>query len=277
MIPSELGSRFIEKLNTYNKLRQNCTIYPSDKGTLFVENAAATNVTVAATRPPAATESVPTFTAVTYSTRGRQAWLAVDEKVVRQSPLQVLDIVLTQLAKGLTAGEYADFITGDGTTDWSGLNYYTAISSSTPAAHSTIATLDAAETVLPYWALTSPYRQGPSINKTSWVCAASYAAQLATLNAAGKEWFKFGTGVNTYMGVPIWEHASVTASGVTHPACYIGDLSQYYIFDALGTMLRTATGGKTLSVAHQILVEAYNETDARLPLTESFKSLTLHS
>lgn len=276
MIPSELGSRFIEKLNTYNKLRQNCTIYPSDKGTLFVENAAATNVTVAATRPPAATESAPTFSAVTYSTRGRQAWLAVDEKVVRQSPLQVLDIVLTQLAKGLTAGEYADFITGDGTTDWSGLD--TAAISSTAAPHDlqTIATLTASETVAPYWALTSPYRQGPSINKTMWICSASYAAQLATLNAAGKEWFKFGTGVNTYMGVPIWEHASVTSSGHAEPCVYVGDLSQYYIFDALGTMLRTATGGKTLTVGHQILVEAYNETDGKLPLTEAFKSLTLH-
>jgi len=276
MVPAELGSRFLEKLNTYNKLRQYATIYPADKGTLFAEATAATNVTVIATRGTPATESAPTFTPVTFSTRGRQVWCAVDEKLVRESPLQILDIVMRILAKGIAAAEYADFITGDGTGDWTGLAA-SGIATSTPAAHTTIATLDATETVLPYWALDSAYRQGPPINNTYWICSASYSVQLAALNAAAKEWFRFGTGENTYLGVPIWEHATVATSGATAPVAYIGDVSNYYIFYKLGTMLRTATGGKTLTLGHQILVEAYNETDGKLPVTGSFKSLTLHS
>ena len=276
MIPAELNTRFLVALDTYNKLRQNVTVYPSDKGTLFAGATAATNVTVMGTRGTPSTESAPTFTPVTYSTRGRQVWCAVDEKVVRESPLKVLDIMMGILAKGIAAAEYADFITGDGNGDWTGLAA-SGITTSTPAAHSTIATLDATETVAPYWALGSAYRQGPPINKTFWMCSASYSQQLAALNAAAKEWFKFGVGENTYLGVPIWEHATVASSGALAPAAYIGDVSEYYIFDKLGTMLRTATGGKTLTLGHQIIVEAYNETDGKLPLAAAFKSLTLHA
>lgn len=276
MIPAELNTRFLSALDTYNKLRQNVTVYPSDKGTLFAGATAATNVTVMGTRGTPSTESAPTFTPVTYSTRGRQVWCAVDEKVVRESPLKVLDIMMTILAKGIASAEYADFITGDGNGDWTGLAA-SGIASTTPAAHTTIATLDATETVAPYWALGSAYRQGPPINKTFWICSASYSQQLAALNAAAKEWFRFGVGENTYLGVPVWEHATVASSGAAAPACYIGDVSEYYIFDKLGTMLRTATGGKTLTLGHQIIVEAYNETDGKLPMTGAFKSLTLHA
>lgn len=276
MIPAEVNTRFIEKLNTYSKLRAAATIYPSDKGTLYVENTAATNVTVIGTRGTPSTESAPTFTPVTYATRGRQVWMAVDEKVVREAPLAVLDIALAQLAKGIAAAEYGDFITGDGTGDWTGLRA-SGISATTCASHTTIASLDATETVAPYWALDAAYRQGDPITKTRWIASASYSAQLASLNAAAKEWFIYNTAQNSYLGVPIWEHASVVASGSTYDVAYIGDVSAYYIFDKLGLQLRRATGGKTLTLGHQILLEGYNETDGKLPLADTFKSLKLHA
>jgi HK97 family phage major capsid protein len=275
MIPSEVQNRFLEKIKDYNKLRQYCTVYPSDKGTLFVENAAATNVTVAAARPPNATESAPTFTAVTYSTRGRQVWLAVDEKLVRQSPLRVLDIVMTQLAKGIAAGEYADFITGDGTDDWKGLDTASISNTDGTAGNTTIAATVTSDLCAPYWALSPAYRQGPPLNTTRWVTSASVSARMASLNSATVQNFQFGETENSYLGIPIWEHTSVTTSGAAQPIIFFGDLTQFYIFDKLGTMLRAASGGKTLTVGHQILIEAYNETDGKLPLVDAFKSLTL--
>lgn len=277
LILSEVQTRFVEKLNTYNKLRQYCTVYPDDKGTIYVENAAST-AAIMSTRGTAVSEGTPSFSAVNYSTRGRQNWIAVDEKLVRQAPLPVLDYLMIQLAKGLAAGEWKDFITGDGSGDWSGLDT-ASISTSTPSAHTTIATLDATETVDPYWALGSAYRQGPPIANTFWVTTATYSEQLAALNAAAKEWFKFGDlpAVNSYMGIPILENANCTSSGASEPVAYVGDLSYFYIFDKIGTQLRKAEGGKTLSLGHQVILEAYQETDACVVLADAFKSLTLHA
>jgi HK97 family phage major capsid protein len=277
MIPSEVQTRFLEKIKTYNKLRQYCTIYPSDKGTLFVENAAATNVTVAATRPPNATESAPTFSPVTYSTRGRQVWLAVDEKLVRQSPLRILDIVMTQLAKGLAGSEYAEFITGDNSDNWQGLDAVTMTNADATGTDTATTTVDLASLVAPYWNLSPAYRQGPPLNNVRWITSAAICARMAGLNSATVQYFQFADPENTFLGIPIWEHSSVTTSGYAEPCAYVGDVSNYYIFDKLGTMLRSVTGGQTLTIGHQILVEAYNETDGKLPLAESFTSLTLAS
>lgn len=275
MIPTEVQTRFLEKIKTYNKLRQYATVYPSDKGTLFVENAAATNVTVAATRPANATESVPTFSAVTYSTRGRQVWLAVDEKVVRQSPLRVLDIVMTQLAKGIAGSEYAEFITGDNSDNWQGLDSASLTETTGTGSYTTVATILLADLVAPYWALGVGYRQGAPLNNVRWVTSPAVAARMASLNSATVQYFQFASPENTFLGIPIWEHSSVTTSGTAEPIAYVGDVSNYYIFDKLGTMLRSATGGQTLTIGHQILLEAYNETDGKLPLAESFTSLIL--
>jgi HK97 family phage major capsid protein len=275
LIPSEIGTILIEKLNMYSLLRQNCTIYPSDKGTLPVEATAATAARVTTRGTPVSASSA-TYTPVTYATMGMQSWMVVDNKVARESPARVFDMITTILIKSFAALEYTEFITGAGTTEMEGLNT-ASITTSTPAAHSTIATLDAIDTEAWFRLLPAAYRMA-GLNATWAIGGTTLASQLASLNATGgKEYWNANAAPETWHGRRYWEHASVTTSGTTHPVGYFGDLAYYYIFDKMGQVLKRTDVGYTLTLSDQTLIAVYGETDGCVVLPDAFRSLTLHA
>ena len=273
LIPSEIALRLAEKLNTYSLLRQNCTIYPDDKGTVFGEGTAASASRIS-TRGSASSETSPTYLPVTYATVGDQAWLGVDNKVVRESPIRVFDWVSNILVKAIAAKEYVEFISGDGSNAFKGLDSQ-SISATTCGTHSTIATLDLTDVEPWYRALPQGYRLfGKSVY---FIGHSDLAAQLSSLNAAGKEIWNYTSRPETWHGYPFWEHSTVTSSGTSHPVGYFGDLSYYYIFDKLGLMIKSTDQGKTALLADQTIVCVYNETYGDTPLPDAFRSIKLHS
>jgi len=273
LIPSEVGTILIEKLNTYSLLRQNCTIYPSDKGVLPAELTAATAARITTRGTLVAVSSI-AYTPVTYATMGMQSWMVVDNKVARESPARIFDMVTSQLVKSFAALEYTEFITGAGATEFEGLNT-ASITTSTPASHSTIGTLDATDVETWYRLLPMGYRM---LGKNIFVIGTStLAARLAAINAVGYEVWNYMTKPETWHSYPYWEHASCTASGTTHPVGYFGDLSYFWIFDKMGLLLRRTSEGQTLTLADQTLVAVYGETDGMVVLPDAFRSLTLHA
>ena len=274
LIPTEISSMLIEKLNTYSLLRQNCTIYPGEKGILYAETTAATAARMS-TRNSAVAEGTPTYTPVNYSTVGMQSWVPIDNKVVRESPARIFDWATTILVKSFAALEYTEFITGSGTSCFEGLNSNASISISTAGAgNTTIATLDAADTEAWFRALPAAYRMA-GLNATWVIGGTTLATQLASFNAAAKEYWNANVSPETWHGRRYWEHASVTTAGVGHPVGYFGDLSYFYIFDKLGQMLRRTDVGYTLTLNDQTLLALYGETDGKVVLPEAFYSLKL--
>jgi len=274
LIPTEISAILIEKLNTYSLLRQNCTIYPGEKGIVYAEATAATAARMT-TRGTAVSEGTPTYTPVSYSTVGMQSWVPIDNKVVRESPARIFEWGTTILVKSFAALEYTEFITGSGTNCFEGLNSNDSISTSTPAAHTTIATLDATDTEAWFRSLPAAYRMA-GISATWAIGGTTLATQLASLNAATKEYWNANVSPETWHGRRYWEHSSVTTSGTDHPVGYFGDLSYFYLFDKLGQMLRRTDVGYTLTLADSTLLALYGETDGKVVLPEAFYSLTLH-
>lgn len=272
LIPSEIATRLVEKLTTYSLLRQNCTIYPDDKGTVFGEGTAATASRIA-TRGTASNETTPSYTPVTYATVGMQAWLGVDNKVVRESPLRVFDWVTDILVKAIAAKEYVEFITGTGTNAFKGLDNLSITALTAASTHTAMDKLNKSDAENWYRALPQAYRM---LGKNIYVIGTStLAAQLASLNTTGYEVWNYLVQPEKWHGYPFWEHASVTSSGTDHPVGYFGDLSYYYIFDKLGLMIKSTDQGKTAMLADQTIVMVYNETYGNTPLTDAFRSLKL--
>lgn len=275
LIPTEVGTILIEKLNTYSLLRQNCTIYPSDKGILPVEATAATAARVT-TRGTPVDEGEPEFTPLSYATMGVQSWLAVDNKVARESPAKIFDMVTSILVKSFAALEYTEFITGSGTNEFQGLDYASITTKTAAAGNTSIATLDLSDVEDWYRLLPAAYRMA-GLNATWFIGSSTLASQLASFNAAGKEYWNANVSPETWHGRRFWEHTSVSTAGTSKPVGYFGDLSYFYIFDKMGLLLKRTDAGKTLTLAGQTLIAVYGETDGMVVLPDAFRSLTLNS
>ena len=277
LIPSEVATRIAEKLNTYSILRQNCTIYKDDKGQIFGEGTAATAARIT-TRGTAANAISPTYAAVTYATVGMQAWLAVDNKLIRESPLNAFDWVTNILVKSIAAKENVEFITGTGATGlFKGLDTLTlSNAATTTATKTTFALVELASMRKLYYSLPAGYRYS-GINKAWLITSPTFMPYIEGLNAAAHEYFNPKVVPPTWYGRPCWEHSSVYATddGSAEPIAYFGDLSYYYIFDKLGTIIKSTDQGKTAMLADATYIMAYNETYGDTPLTDAFTSLTL--
>lgn len=274
IIPTAIADKIYEKLYQENYLRRICTVYPGKKGTVPVEGTALTATRVAdGTAPNSGTPGTAKYSAVSYDSYELAADCQMSNKVIENATPGVLNYIYSHMAKQFSNTELAEFITGDNSTEWQGLDVGVTGSVLTmqtaQTGHTAITSIDYDDIVTVFYALAQQYR-----NNAAWIVNATTLAairKIADLNGRPI----FTPTDPTIFGKPVFENSNMSTSGTTNGVIYFGDFSQYFIFDDKTVKITASKEGRTLVAARATYIIGTVENDGKIVNADGITGLKL--
>ena len=145
LVPSSVADKILDQIQAAGYVRNICTVFPDDKGNLFVKKTGATAYrTAEGVAPNTGTPSVLQYTPIPYNTYEAAADIIVSNKLLAEAKPNILNFAYGQLGQAFANLERVEFITGAGTTAFFGLattGPAGAITAVTATTGTTVATL----------------------------------------------------------------------------------------------------------------------------------------
>ncbi len=271
LIPSTVAKKILDQIQAAGYVRKITTIFPDDKGTLFVKSQGATAYRTAEGVAP--TGSTLKYNKKDYLTTEVGADTIVSNKLLREANPQLLQFVYKQLGQAFANLEVVEFITGTGTGEFEGLNAATIPTVTATTTHTTIdkLTYDDFRSVL----LGTP-KQYRGIS--SWIISSTVEQQVAQIQKSDVKYTDlFDMAAGTILGRPYVVNDNLSTTGTTNPVLYFGFWKDYYVFDKGGIAIVTTNQGKELVSKRQTYMLAIANTDGKTIDTTGMRGLKLAS
>ncbi len=272
LVPSTVASKILDQLQAASYIRKICTVFPDDKGTLFVKSQGATAYRTAEnTAPNNGTPSTLAYNAVTYEGYDVAADTLISNKLLKLAKPNLRQFVYTQLGQAFANLELVEFITGSGTNSFTGLNNAGITAVIAASGHTAITDIDYDDLLSLFLAVPQQYRA-----KSSWIITSTLEGIVMKLKDSNGIPI-FNPNAGTIMGKPYYINDNIATSGTTDPIAYFGYWKDYFIFDKGGISVLTTNQGKELMSKRQTYMIAFASTDGKPVDTKGMRALKLAS
>jgi len=225
LVPTVVANQILDQVQRASYIRNICTVYPDDKGYLFVKKAGATAYRTAENNAPnSGTPSTLQYNVVDYNTYEICADTIVSNKLLNEAAPNLLQFIYTQLGQAFARSEEIEFIDGTAANhQFVGLDATTVTTKTAASGHTTISALSYDDFLTAFLALPQQYRP-----LASWIISSAVEAQAMKLkNEFGIPYFNPEAG--TILGKKYYINDNLDTSGTTHPIAYIGNWQDYYV------------------------------------------------
>ena len=270
LVPSTVANKILDQIQSAQYLRKITTVFPDDKGTLFVKSQGATAYRTAENAAPnSGTPSTLKYNAVAYNTYEAAADVILSNKLLKEASPNLLQFAYQQLGQAFANLEVVEFVTGSGTNAFQGLNNASITAVTAAATHTTIAKLDYDDLLSLYMAVPQQYRK-----LSSWIVTSDFITAIKKLKDNNGLPI-FNATEDTIFGRPYYENSNLATTGTTNPVAYFGYWKDYYIFDKGKIAIVTTNQGKELVSKRQTYIIAFVNTDGKTVDKTGMRSLKL--
>ena len=272
MIPTIVANDIVEKLDN-TTFRKSVTQYPySPKGTVIAESTlpAAVRITV---RGTAVAQAATVTAEISYATFGLQAWMGIDNKLIREATPQTVAYIENALVRAIARKEMIEWTQGaHGSNQMTGMGTTGAITATgvnCVSGHLTVAALTAVDWLALYWSLEGMYADNAVLMAPNATLAALAALNTAIVTYLNTDTMKFFGGHNV-LRMP---SACFDTPATARPCAYFGDPAYYYLFQDGPITIGTTNQGYTAMTTDQTFVSALLYSDGNLVLPEAMSAL----
>ena len=195
----------------------------------------------------------------------------ITNALIASSNTNILQVIYSQFGRAIGVIDRKMAITGNGTTEWEGLQNATISTVTAAATHTAITDIDYDDLVDLITAVGDEYRYDPNMRLIMNPAVFKVIMKLKDVNGLPI----FDLKAHTIEGVKVIEEANMPTTGTTNPVIYFGNMKDYWIVDRQGAKMISTNVGKELVLNQQTLLYMNVLCDGHLLMGDGWAGLKL--